>query len=347
MVCRFARVSRGFTLVELLVVIAIIGILVGLLLPAVQAAREAARRMSCQNNLKQLGLAFHNYADVNKSFPSAWTSNYTTTTAGEPSIWSWGTFILPYMEQTALYSTLDPGAVRMDQILAAGGTRAQALKNGLPMYRCPSNTVPALNDWGSNYGGENTYNRNLWDGSARTAGPSSSYVINGDTGDSNTPLMIAAFSTYGPPQGVAWQNSKVGFQELSDGTSNTILVGERAWQLDGVSIGAANALGFAPASSDGSYLNQQCRACLGVIAVPYWGINQTVVNAAHQSRGYSSQHTGGVQFLLGDGSVRFISENIDHKPNSLPAGAARPTTLIDSTFEYLLGRADGNTVGDF
>lgn len=341
------RSRLGFTLVELLVVIAIIGILVGLLLPAVQAAREAARRMSCQNNLKQFGLSFHNYADVHKSFPSAWTSNNLTSQNGEPTIWSWGAFILPFMEQSALYNLIEPGTYRIDQNLAAGGARAQAIRTPLPMFKCPSDSGPALNDWGSNYGGDNTYNRNLWDGSARVSGPASSYVINGDTGDSNTPLMIAAFNTYGPPQGIAWQNSRVGFKDISDGTSNTLLIGERAWQLDGLTIGAGNALGFAPASSEGSYLNLQCRACLGVVAVPYWGINQTVINAPHQSRGYSSQHTGGVQFVLADGSVRFISENIDHKPNSLVAGASRPPALIDSTFEYLLGRMDGNTVGEF
>ncbi|MFO0923575.1 MAG: DUF1559 domain-containing protein [Pirellulales bacterium] len=339
-------VDRGFTLVELLVVIAIIGILVGLLLPAVQQAREAARRMSCQNNLKQIGLAFHNYADAHKKFPPAWISNNTATTAGEPTIWSWGACILPFIEQAPLYNLVQPGRVRIDQNFVLGGANSLALKSPLPSYRCPSDTGPALNDWGSTYGGDDTYNRNLWNGTARTAGATSNYVINGDTADSNTPLMVATFSTYGPPLGIAWQNSGVSFRDITDGTSNTALVGERAWQLRKVPIGAANALGFAPAGAGGTSLNQQCRACLAVVAIPYWGLNQTVINAAHQSRGYSSQHPGGVQFVLADGAVRFISENIDHKPNNLAVGSDH-SDRIDSTFEYLLGRADGNVLGEF
>ena len=102
--------KRAFTLVELLVVIAIIGILIGLLLPAVQAAREAARRMECTNNMKQLGQALHNYADVHNVFPSAWRG-YTpdgkhASVYGDPG-WGWGAAILPFMEQTPLYDRID------------------------------------------------------------------------------------------------------------------------------------------------------------------------------------------------------------------------------------------------
>ncbi|MCA9181479.1 MAG: DUF1559 domain-containing protein, partial [Planctomycetales bacterium] len=99
----------GFTLVELLVVIAIIGILVGLLLPAVQAAREAARRMQCSNNLKQLGLAAHNYVDAHKTFPSGFVSSLPdpgAPAAAELTVWTWGAFILPFIEQGNLSNTL-------------------------------------------------------------------------------------------------------------------------------------------------------------------------------------------------------------------------------------------------
>ncbi len=114
------RVGKsGFTLVELLVVIAIIGILVGLLLPAVQAAREAARRMQCSNNLKQMGLAMQNYHDTHKTFPSGYTVDLvppavigTTSMMSltNPSHWSWGAFILPFIEQTSLYNSLGVGS---------------------------------------------------------------------------------------------------------------------------------------------------------------------------------------------------------------------------------------------
>ena len=344
---------RGFTLIELLVVIAIIAVLVSLLLPAVQQAREAARRTQCKNNLKQIGLAMHNYHDTYTVFPPAWVSGNVTTGVGETTIWSWGAFILPQIEQSSLYNTVQPGLFRIDQNLAAGGTRAQAMITPLPAFRCASDTGPPTNNWGvANYAGvDDTYNRNLNDGTNKVPGATSNYVYNADTGDSNTPSMVAQVSAYGPPLGVGYQNSRNGLRDLTDGSSNTILVGERAWSLKGLNIGAANALGFAPHSSSGSYLDQQCRACLSVIGIPYWGINQTVVNAAHQSRGYSSTHPGGIQVVMGDGAVRFISENIDHKPNSIGAGAggvghAGPA-FIDSTFEYLLGRADGNVVGEF
>ncbi len=348
---------RGFTLIELLVVIAIIAILIALLLPAVQQAREAARRTQCKNNIKQLGLAFHNYHDVFNTFPPGWVSQYVAAPTGEPTIWSWGAMLLPYLDQAPLYNTLQPGTWRIDQHLSgASGNAAAAtgLRTPLPAFRCASDVGPGLNDWGNaTYGGSDTYNRNLSDGTNRIAGATSNYVYNADTGDSITPSVVASISTYGPPLGIGYQNSKNGIRDITDGTSNTILIGERAWQIKNLSIGAGNALGFAPASSSGSYLNLQCRACLATVGLPYWGLNQTVVNSADQTRGYSSPHVGGVHFLMGDGAVRFISENIDHKPNSIgtpPAttggGHAGPT-YIDSTFEYLLGRADGNVVGDF
>ena len=351
------RRQTGFTLIELLVVIAIIAILIALLLPAVQQAREAARRTQCKNNMKQLGLAMHNYHDVFNTFPPGWVSVNVTTTAGEPTIWSWGAFILPYLEQAPLYSALQPGTWRIDQHLSGASgnvAAAQGLRTPLPAFRCPSDTAPALNDWGlAAYGGDDSYNRNLSDGTNRVPGATSNYVINADTGDSNTPSMVAAFAIYGPPLGIAFQNSRIGIRDITDGTSNTLLIGERAWKIKNITIGAGNALGFAPASSIAPYLNQQCRACLATIALPYWGLNQTVVNAAHQSRGYSSNHVGGVQFLLCDGSVRFISENIDHKPNSIgipPAttgGGHGGATFIDSTFERLTCRDDGQVVGEF
>lgn len=344
---------RGFTLIELLVVIAIIAILIALLLPAVQQAREAARRTQCKNNIKQLGLAFHNYHDVFNVFPPGWVSANVATTAGETTIWSWGAYLLPYLDQAPLYNTVAPGTRRIDENLALGGANAQALTTPLPAFRCASDTGPILNNFDASYGSPDydTYNRNLHNGTARVAGATSNYVYNADTGDSNTPSMVAAVGLYGPPLGIGYQNSRNGIRDITDGTSNTILIGERAWSIKSLNIGAANALGFAPASSSGSYLNQQCRACLSVIGIPYWGINQTVIAPTHQSRGYSSLHVGGAHFLMSDGAVRFISENIDHKPNSI--GAATGATghggpaFIDSTFEYLLSRANGEVVGEF
>jgi prepilin-type N-terminal cleavage/methylation domain-containing protein/prepilin-type processing-associated H-X9-DG protein len=349
------RASRrtAFTLIELLVVIAIIAILIALLLPAVQQAREAARRTQCRNNLKQLGLALHNYHDQANVFPPGWVSGYYQVATGESSIWSWGAFLLPHLDQAPLYNTVQPGTRRIDENLALGGTTAAALTTALPAFRCASDVGPGLNNFNSSLGANaaqqtdfGTYARQVTVGANTVSIALSNYVISADTADSNTPAVISA--TYGPPLGIAWGDSRVGIRDITDGTSNTIAIGERAWQLKGLYIGAGNALGFSPAASVGTYNLQQCRACLAVIAVPYWGMNQTVINANHQSRGYSSVHTGGVHFLMADGAVRFVSENVDHKPNSLTVGSDHSgPTFIDSTFERLLGRSDGQVVGDF
>jgi prepilin-type N-terminal cleavage/methylation domain-containing protein len=354
-----ARGRRGFTLIELLVVIAIIAVLIALLLPAVQQAREAARRTQCKNSLKQLGLAMHNYHDVFDAFPPGWVSqSYQVSATPELTIWSWGAFVLPYIDQAPLYNTVQPGLVSIDRNLALGGANAQALTTPLSVFRCASDTGPALNDFDGAYGANpaqatdfGTYNRKVTNGTATVNIATSNYVMVADVGDSITPSVIEA--TYGPPLGMGWNDSRVKIRDMTDGTSNTLMIGERAFRFEGLNVGAGNALGFAPATAGAPYTNQQCRSCLAAVGIPYWGLNQSVVNANHQSRGFSSVHVGGVHFLLGDGSVRFLSDNIDHKPNSIgtpPAttggGHAGPT-YIDSTFERLCARNDGQVVGEF
>ena len=134
--------KSGFTLIELLVVIAIIAVLIALLLPAVQQAREAARRSQCKNNLKQIGLALHNYHDTANKFPSgfvtrAWPSPGTGATT-ELSCWSWGAMILPYIDQAPMYNTLQVGTLSLAANLAAGGAQATAATTPLSGFMCPS-----------------------------------------------------------------------------------------------------------------------------------------------------------------------------------------------------------------
>ena len=352
-----ARVRRGFTLIELLVVIAIIAILIALLLPAVQQAREAARRTQCKNNLKQLGLAMHSYHDIAKMFPPGWVSTaYQVSATPDVTIWSWGAFLLPSMDLAPLYKSVQPGTLSIAQNLAAGGAGADALTTSRPGFRCPSDTGPELNNFDGGLGvgatqvtAFGTYSRKVNNGAANVSIATSNYVMVADTGDSITPAVIAA--TYGPPLGVGWGDSSISIRDIVDGTSTTLLIGERAFQFQGLYAGAGNALGFSPAASVGAYNGLQCRSCLAVVGIPYWGINQSVVNANHQSRGFSSPHTGGVHFVLADGAVRFISNNLDHKANSIGAAAGTGThagpTFIDSTFERLCGRNDRQPVGEF
>ncbi len=234
---------RAFTLIELLVVIAIIAILIALLLPAVQQAREAARRSQCRNNMKQLGLALHNYHDNFGRFPRAcyWQFCAGGTTNGicnnpQPRNHTFLSMLLPYIDQAPMYNTLQPGTLRMDQHLAAGGNGATALTTPLTVFRCPSDTAPPMNNFNAGMGANatqqtdfGTYARQGWNGTAMVPIATSNYVINADTGDSNTPAVgvnNSAVNPYGPPLGVAWANSRVGFHEVTDGLSNTIMLAE-------------------------------------------------------------------------------------------------------------------------
>ncbi len=338
------RATRvGFTLVELLVVIAIIGILIALLLPAVQAAREAARRSQCSNNLKQLALAIHNYSDAFKTFPSGFITNFPTAPATlERSHWSWGALILPFVEQAPLHDQLQVGRMPLWANLTTTAGLG-ALQTPLSAFVCPSDPGPDRNDFGAATSATySTYEKRVTsDGTDRIAIAKSSYVGVGCSGNSTTPPNGEL--TYGPPSGVLFSNSSVAFRDITDGTSNTGLLGERCYRLNGLTVGAGNAIGF---SSEATAYTSRNRSLLAALGIPYWGINQTVVQADHQNRGFHSTHPGGAQFALCDGSVRFISETIDFRPGNLTSGGA-PYHWVDSTFERFLARGDGQPIGEF
>ena len=282
----------GFTLVELLVVIAIIGILVALLLPAVQAAREAARRMQCGNNLKQLGLAVHNYADTHKTFPSGYIhTNAATRTALERSHWSWGALVLPFVEQGSLKDTLDVGPRPLWQNLLVPAQLA-ALQTKLTAFVCPSDSGPDMNEFGAKINAvyANYEKQVTSDGTDRIPIAKSNYVGVACSSNTLTPPS-GDFTTYGPPTGVFFWNSGVSFRDILDGTSNTAMLGERCYRKRQVYVGAANALGFSSQASN--YYNRSIAAALGI---PYWGINVTITMTDHQNRGFHSNHPGGAQF---------------------------------------------------
>src|SRR3954454_4417085 len=211
----YARHRPAFTLVELLVVIAIIGVLVALLLPAVQAAREAARRMKCQNNLKQIGLALHNYHDSFGRFPAAYYRAWPTSvgsTFGTPG-WGWGTMILPRLEQQGLYDALN---VNTTQATGAATMKPLA-QTPLQMFRCPSDTGKPLN-----------LNRASYATSNYIAVFGALY----DQASIGQPVVAGSVPSAGT--GMFSANSGVRMAEVSDGLSNTVMIGEMCYGPNGV-----------------------------------------------------------------------------------------------------------------
>jgi len=281
---RICRGSSGFTLVELLVVIAIIGILVALLLPAIQSAREAARRTQCNNNLKQIGVALHNYHDTNKVFPAGYVNRSPT---GDPD-WGWAVFIMPFMEMDALYEQLDVGKTQLAQFYNASATAQQIelLQTPIPAYRCPSDTTKPLNNL-CRFGSLNP---------APFSIATSNYVAS--AGGLTTPTApYNAVDSKGLFYGNSWRN----IRDILDGTSTTLAAGER----DKDHLAAV----WAGAGQKSTYGNEGTARTL---ARGGFLLNFDYVWAGHpenQGKGFASYHPGGVQFLLADSSVRFFSQN--------------------------------------
>ena len=337
----FGQKSAAFTLVELLVVIAIIGILVGLLLPAVQAAREAARRMQCSNSLKQLGLACHNYHDVHSAFPSGQPRNLNAGPMGSVwgnegvnACWTWCALVLPFIEQTALHNQIEPNRL-LAHLSIADPVRLKAMQQPLSTFRCASDPGPALNDYRQVPNG-GSGNVNCTTGCVQVA--TSNYVGTNDSYD----IYRSLFAGQRTGNGIFDQTimkTKVNFRNLTDGTSNTLLIGERAYSLSGISgtfvSGAAVVFGT---NGDSDQANQQ--GMVYAMGGGRWPINCT---SSGCQRGFSSRHVGGVQFVFCDGAVRFVSQSIDHNPST-------DTVLVptmDSVYERLIAIDDGIVVGEF
>lgn len=287
-------IKRGFTLVELLVVIAIIGILVGLLLPAVQAAREAARRMSCSNNMKQIALSLHNYESTHKKMPFGWNTHGTL----------WSAMVLPYMEQTNLYGTLEFSESRN------WGTdntpNALAAATLISTFRCPSMPI------------EEHLNYNGIPGRVPV-----SYRANGGsevTSDDSSTRPIPntkSFEMLGL-NGVFYACSATRFGDITDGTSNTFAVGESHTDPNfvkdgqGMDFWAIGSGQIDPCRCTGSNNGTEFSEAAGST---YMAMNLQINNPGAHGRlmelAFGSYHVGGAQFGLCDGSVQFVSENID------------------------------------
>jgi prepilin-type N-terminal cleavage/methylation domain-containing protein/prepilin-type processing-associated H-X9-DG protein len=314
----------GFTLVELLVVIAIIAILIGLLLPAVQKVRAAAAKAKCQNNLKQIGLAMHNYHDARNNLPPGVVNRFNPTTgvysAPADNNWLWGTLILPYIEQNAMYTSLQayqktshaasassgidetgittPGAY--DVVVGfpysagvtpehqANGVRPE-LRTPVPTYICPADAP-------------NLATNKVHSTTANSEFARSSYVANR--------MVLGPFG--GSPGSFNNNPTKKKLPGITDGSSSTVLVGERDYVKNVGAIWAVYRTGSSHGSSswEGKPINGINRAFPGGRPTGVWS-SWSSGDTNGERWSFSSEHTGGVNFLFADGSVRFVGNDIE------------------------------------
>jgi prepilin-type N-terminal cleavage/methylation domain-containing protein len=300
----------GFTLIELLVVIAIIAILIGLLIPAVQKVREAANRIKCQNNLKQIGLAVHNYHDVEGSLPPSGISGAGFAT--------WLVLILPYVEQDNLYNRWNlkesyykqTAAVRQAEVRLyfcpsrrGPGRMSKELDTDYPPFGGPG----ALADYGCCLGTRSVNNDGAWTGAITDPAPPS----------------ISHLST------LNWWRPQTGFGNITDGLSNTLLAGEKhvSRGCDGLYDGPGGDH-FNPRCGDSSAYNGNSGITSGRFAGTGYGLAPSPAAAFNYN--FGSAHPGLCQFVLADGSVRGVSNRIS-----------------ESTLAALATKAGGEVVGDY
>lgn len=306
---RYSR-SRGFTLVELLVVIAIIGTLVALLLPAVQGARESARKASCSNNLHNIGLACIQYQDLVGSFPSGYIMLTDPTSAAviaSAEGWGWGALLLPYLDQRNLHKDLTISTNRLDNVLASGGAiTSQGATNPsanfatnlvltpLKIYMCPSDT-------GFQGRGQVAATRKM------TRMPQAQGVSNYIGVAGHKRITVDTRGLPAQNTGIFFGNSYVRGADVSDGTSNTAMIGERDTQYcqSGSWWGSQNTLdwGALDASMVTGYSMPKLNADPLVTGT---------FNAQSCTDGFSSLHVGGATFCFADGSVRYITNGVGY-----------------------------------
>ena len=323
---------KGFTLIELLVVIAIIAVLIALLLPAVQQAREAARRSSCKNNLKQIALALHNYEGTHGVFPpNGLTSHYSFSPQAQ---------LLPYIEQANLTRLIDFSRPLMDPAFPAFNTQLNppnkaAAGTVVPLFLCPSDDGPVMLTDAKN---------DTWAGG--------NYMANVGSGTGTTYLHSA------PSNGLFWSGSSVRVRDLTDGTSQTICFGETLFgSKDGTTATLVNSRkqmarvsGGAVGSKTGDQLYAESKTTtafdgrrgeswirgLGynVFFSGYLPPNANDPDVSHHGGGLfaaRSNHAGGVNIALCDGSVRFVSDTVD----------------LLAVWRPLFTRSGGEVVGEF
>jgi prepilin-type N-terminal cleavage/methylation domain-containing protein/prepilin-type processing-associated H-X9-DG protein len=264
----------GFTLIELLVVVAIIGVLIGLLLPALQKVRESAARTRCGNNLKQIGLACQAYHDANLTLPPGYTASapYPSTSPG----WGWAAYLLPYIEQDNIYRQINFDSPMEGQAI---------IESTISTFLCPSDTPPE-----SPFAVTDATFRILC-----TAAPSSYAATCGSD---------ASEVDDATGNGIFYRNSKIRLTEITDGTSNTAMIGDRAWaDTQGIWGGVADGAVTRPGLTN-PWTNTTGPAQCLVLAHNNWINIKTDADGGLDD--FSSKHPGGANLLFADGSVRFI-----------------------------------------
>jgi len=348
----------GFTLVELLVVIAIIGTLVALLLPAVQSARESARRMQCTNNLHNLGIAMQNYHDALGTFPNSHffavsqTDSVCSGATTNCEQWGWGALILPYIEQTNLHNQLGVISYSLHHVMAGqnpalknAAAISNALQLKLPLFLCPSDSNP---DGNVNTGRPFTNGLGTLAGGLGAFHPAvSNYMCNRGTDNRVRPTQDS--------HGIFMESYAKKMQDITDGTSNTLLLGERDTQIcrSGSWIGVRNPNGTGTQSF--YYVAASVHVRLNQPDPPIaWNLTTEPTPGCYQ--GFSSLHVGGANFALADGSVRYISNNIEFKVDTNVSGTSTRDAHVPkdqahapyySVYTRLGRRNDGYPVGDY
>lgn len=278
---------KGFTLIELLVVIAIIATLIGLLLPAVQKSRDTAARMNCQGNLKQIGLAIVSYHDTAKGFPPGYSSSFDSSGNDLGPGWGWNAYVLPYIEEQALFNKIN-FALPIEAPLHAT-VRSASLK----ILLCPSVNAP----------------RFFPVGSKSPVGVLTSIIC-----DLPSSSYTGSFGVTEPGvdgEGIFYRNSKLTLSDITDGTSHTLLAGERSSRYSETTwIGTVTGSKFSTpfGSPLGFEFNEPSNFVLSHVGEMVYGAASPL-----EINNYSSNHSGVVNYLFADGHVKSLSSSVDYK----------------------------------